>query len=192
MFGTTDEVGTVTLGQNTTTYMTGGVTANGQLVFDNASNAFTTTINANPAATASYNLVLPPAQATAGQVLTNDGAGNLYWSSAGGGGGAALTNGTGINTLNYNGSTAATVSIANTSVTPGTYGDGTDVAQFTVNQQGQLTFAGTVPITGGVLIGTDGRRSDGELSQPDDSLDTGISGNSLRRQCPPNRTSIGV
>ena len=38
-------------------------------------------------------------------------------------------------------------SIANTAVTSGTYGDGENVAQFTVNSQGQLTAAANIAIT---------------------------------------------
>jgi hypothetical protein len=52
--------------------------------------------------------------------------------------------------------------LAATAVTPGTYGDGTHVGQFTVDQKGRLTFAANVTITGaaptgaagGVLTGT--------------------------------------
>jgi hypothetical protein len=142
VFGTTDEVGTVTL----TTYMSGGVTANGSLQFDNASNAFTATINANPSATASYTLTLPAAQGAANTVLTNDGAGNLSWAAAGSPTLSNLTNGTGISAFTYNGSAAATVALANTTVTASNYGDANDFTTFTVNAQGQLTAAGTQPL----------------------------------------------
>ena len=42
-------------------------------------------------ATTSYDLVFPPNQGGAGQVLVNDGAGNLSWQTMGGGGGGSLT-----------------------------------------------------------------------------------------------------
>lgn len=42
-----------------------------------------------------------------------------------------------------------TISLADTAVTPGTYGDATHVAQFTVDQKGRITAAANVAITGG-------------------------------------------
>lgn len=39
--------------------------------------------------------------------------------------------------------------LPDTAVTPGTYGDGTHVGQFTVNQKGVITAASSVGITGG-------------------------------------------
>jgi hypothetical protein len=46
------------------------------------------------------------------------------------------------------------ISIADTAVTPGTYGDATDVGQFTVDKQGRLTSAVNVPITGPISATT--------------------------------------
>lgn len=45
--------------------------------------------------------------------------------------------------------TAGVASIKNTAVTPATYGDATHVGQFTVDQQGRITFAANVVITAG-------------------------------------------
>lgn len=44
--------------------------------------------------------------------------------------------------------TIAASDLPNTAVTPGTYGDATHVGQFTVDQQGRLTFAADVAISG--------------------------------------------
>jgi hypothetical protein len=57
-----------------------------------------------------------------------------------------LTFGTGLVSGNFDGSTSQTVSIANTTVTAGSYGSAGSVGTFTVNAQGQLTAASTVSI----------------------------------------------
>lgn len=51
----------------------------------------------------------------------------------------------------FNGSAnvSTALTLANTAVTPGTYGDATHVAQFTVDAKGRLTFAQDVAISGG-------------------------------------------
>jgi hypothetical protein len=59
----------------------------------------------------------------------------------------ALTNGTGIATMSFDGSAAETIVIDNTGVVAAAYGSASSVATFTVNAQGQLTTADTVSIS---------------------------------------------
>lgn len=72
-----------------------------------------------------------------------------YPPTSGGGGGSGtvtqVNTGTGLTGGPI--TTTGTVSLANTAVTPATYGDATHVGQFTVDQQGRLTSAASVAIT---------------------------------------------
>jgi hypothetical protein len=71
---------------------------------------------------------------------------NNTWSTlASGSGVTSILTGTGLTGGPI--TSTGTISIADTAVTTGTYGNSTNVAQFTVNQQGQLTFAGNVAIS---------------------------------------------
>ena len=61
-------------------------------------------------------------------------------------GATSITNGDLSGDITTAGTLAAT--LANTAVTPGTYGDATHVGQFTVDSKGRLTFAANVAISG--------------------------------------------
>lgn len=58
----------------------------------------------------------------------------------------SISQGTGITATPNPITSTGTIALANTAVTPGTYGDSTHVGQFTVDQQGRLTFAQNVAL----------------------------------------------
>ena len=61
-----------------------------------------------------------------------------------------MTAGTGLGAVDSGAGAAWTLNLADTAVAPGSYGDATNVATFTVDQQGRLTAAGTAAISAGM------------------------------------------
>ena len=80
---------------------------------------------------------------TAGQVLASDGA-DTYWVTPTNGTITNIATGTGLSGGPI--TTTGTISLANTVVTPGTYGSSNTATVFTVDQQGRLTNASGVAI----------------------------------------------
>jgi trimeric autotransporter adhesin len=62
-----------------------------------------------------------------------------------------LTIGSGLSGGSFNGSSAVTIALANTTVTVGTYGSATSIPQFTVNSQGQITSATSFSLASNVV-----------------------------------------
>ena len=90
---------------------------------------------------------LPDSDGANGEILSTDGSGNLYWQAGGGGSGTVTTVNTGTGLTGGPITISGTVSMANTAVAPGTFGNSTTVGQFTVDQQGRLTAASNVAIS---------------------------------------------
>jgi hypothetical protein len=150
---------------NTSLALGVGGTTTGQLVFRNNANAFTTTIQASTSATASAIYNWPLAQATsAGQILANDGSGNLSWTAAGAGN--VTTSGTGqvitgsiffLSNLQVRDS-GQTRNI--TLAAPTTGGTGSATITFPVLTgtvallENTQTFTGAKTFTGGVTVST--------------------------------------
>src|SRR5882672_8091219 len=60
---------------------------------------------------------------------------------------SGVTSVTGTPPIASSGGTTPAISLNDTAVTPATYGDATHVGQFTIDQQGRLTFAANIAIT---------------------------------------------
>ena len=95
---------------------------------------------------AAYSLQFPAAAPAPGQSLQSDGSGVLSWVTAAAGSLTNILQGTGIS-VTGSGATR-TVTLADTTVTPNTYGSATTVPQITVDQQGRITGATPVTIAG--------------------------------------------
>lgn len=73
----------------------------------------------------------------------------------------SIAAGTGLELEAGNGQSGdVTVGIANTTVAPGSYGDATNIATFTVDQQGRLTAAGTAAISTSFTLAADAGTDD--------------------------------
>ncbi len=90
-------------------------------------------------------LTLPTSLGTNGQVLKINGSGELYWDNATAGSVTSIDTGTGLTGGPITGT--GTISLANTTVAPGSYGSATQVGTFTVDAQGRLTTAGNTTLT---------------------------------------------
>jgi hypothetical protein len=102
-------------------------------------------------ATSLLNLTDVGSDGTNGQVLTTDGNGSFTFTTVSGGGGSgditSVVAGVGLSGGATSGD--ATIDLANTAVTPGSYGSATKSPRITVDQQGRITSVTEATISGG-------------------------------------------
>lgn len=112
---------------------------------------------------------------------------NGAWHAAGSGSGSVTSVATGTGLTGGPITTTGTISLADTAVTPGSYGSASSVATFTVDQQGRLTTAASVSISIDASAITSGtlpvvRGGTGQSSYTDGQLLIGnSSGNTLTK-----------
>ena len=143
--------------------------------YGNASTVGTFTVNGQGQLTAAANTAISIPASAINSPIPNSGLANSSITVNGtsislGGSGtvtanttATLTLGTGLTGTSFNGSTAVTANLANTTVTAGSYGNASTVGSFTVDAQGRLTAASNASIaiaasaiTSGTLAVTNG------------------------------------
>ena len=109
-----------------------------------------------------------------------------------------IAGGTGIDT-NLATAQTVTVNLANTSVTPASYGSGTAIPTFTVDQQGRLTAAGTASVATTLNLAADSGTDDGvalltdtlTVSGTSNEVVTSVSGDTITIGLPDDVTVAG-